>query len=84
MEAVTILGFTAGMLTTISFLPQVIKTLKLKETKDISLWMYVILCIGVFSWLIYGLLIKDLPIIAANSISFLLVSIILFYKIKYG
>ncbi len=84
MEAVTILGFIAGTLTTISFLPQVIKTLKLKETKDISLWMYVILCIGVFSWLIYGLLIKDLPIIAANSISFLLVSIILFYKLKYG
>ena len=84
MEAVTILGFTAGMLTTLSFLPQVIKTLKLKETKDISLWMYVILCTGVFSWLIYGLLIRDLPIIAANSISFILASIILFYKIKYG
>ncbi len=84
MKIVTILGFTAGMLTTVSFLPQVIKTLKLKETKDISLWMYVILCTGIFSWLIYGLLIRDLPIIAANSISFLLVSIILFSKLKYG
>jgi len=84
MKIFTIIGFLAGALTTVAFLPQVIKTLKLKETKDLSLWMYLILCTGVFLWLVYGLLIKDLPIIAANSISLILASIILFYKIKYG
>jgi len=84
MEIFTIIGLIAGAFTTIAFLPQVIKTLKLKETKDISLWMYIILCAGVFLWLVYGLLIKDLPIIAANSISFILAVIILSSKLKYG
>ena len=83
MNPITIIGLLAGTFTTIAFLPQLIKTLKLKETKDLSLWMYIILCSGVFLWLVYGLLIKDLPIIAANSISLVLASIILFYKIKY-
>ena len=84
MKIFTIIGLTAGTLTTAAFLPQVIKTFKLKETKDISLWMYIILSGGIFLWLVYGLLIKDLPIIAANSVSIVLASIILFYKIKYG
>jgi len=84
MNPITIIGLLAGTLTTIAFLPQLIKTLKLKETKDLSLWMYIILCTGVFLWLVYGLLIKDLPIIAANGISLILGSIILFYKLKYG
>jgi MtN3 and saliva related transmembrane protein len=84
MNPITIIGLLAGTLTTIAFLPQLIKTLKLKETKDLSLWMYIILCTGVFLWLVYGLLIKDLPIIAANGISLVLASIILFYKIRYN
>ncbi len=84
MEIFTIIGLIAGAFTTIAFLPQVIKTLKLKETKDLSLWMYIILCTGVFLWLVYGLLIKDLPIIAANSVSLVLAIIILSSKLKYG
>lgn len=84
MKAVIILGLIAGTLTTIAFLPQVIKTLKLKEAKDISLWMYIILCAGIFSWLVYGLFIKDMPIIIANSITLILASIILFSKLRYG
>jgi len=84
METFTIIGLLAGTFTTLAFLPQVIKTLKLKETKDLSLWMYIILCTGVFLWLVYGLLIKDLPIIAANSISLILAVIILSSKLKYG
>ena len=84
MELFTLLGLTAGMLTTVSFLPQVIKTWKMRETKDLSLWMYIVLCTGIILWIIYGILIKDLPLIAANSFSLMLASIILFFKIKYN
>lgn len=84
METFTIIGLLAGTLTTGAFLPQVIKTLKLKETKDLSLWMYIILSTGVFLWLVYGIMIKDLPIIAANAISFILAIFILSSKLKYG
>jgi len=83
MEPITILGLAAGALTTFSFLPQVIKTWKLKETKDISLGMYMLLSIGVFLWLAYGLFKKDLPIILANGIGLILVFVILFFKLKY-
>ncbi len=84
MEPILILGLTAGALTTFALLPQVIKTLKLKETKDISLLMYIILCTGIALWLIYGLFIEDIPVIAANTISLALSLTILFSKIRYG
>ena len=84
MALVTILGFIAGLLTSISLLPQVIRTWKLKKTKDISLWAFIILNIGVALWLIYGLLINDLPLIAANGVGLALASTVLFFKIKYG
>ena len=83
MEIVTILGLTAAFLTTGSFLPQVIKTIKTKKTEDISLVMYSILSVGILLWLIYGIWIKDFPIIIANFISFIFNITILFLKIKY-
>ncbi|MBI4453642.1 SemiSWEET transporter [Candidatus Woesearchaeota archaeon] len=83
-KIISIIGFSAGVLTTISFVPQVVKTWKLKKTEDISFLMYMILAVGIFLWLVYGIFITDLPIIIANSISFVLTSIILVFKIKYG
>jgi len=83
MEIVTILGLTAAALTTWSFLPQVIKSIKTKKTEDISLAMYSLLSVGILLWLIYGLLIKDFPIIIANLVSFILNLIIVFLKLKY-
>ncbi|HLC88999.1 MAG TPA: SemiSWEET transporter [Candidatus Nanoarchaeia archaeon] len=83
MEIVTIIGLVAAALTTWSFLPQVIKTIRTKKTEDISLAMFLVLSVGLFIWLVYGLLIKDLPLIIANLISFILTAIILFFKIKY-
>ncbi|MCH7568075.1 MAG: SemiSWEET transporter [Nanoarchaeota archaeon] len=83
MTFITSLGLLAALLTTIAFLPQVIKSWKIRETRDISLQMYVILVTGVFLWLIYGFLIKDLPLILANLVTLILVSSILFLKIKY-
>jgi MtN3 and saliva related transmembrane protein len=77
------IGFFAAFCTTVAFLPQAIKVYKSKSTKDISLSMFLIFTIGVLSWLIYGLIINDLPVILANAITLILSSIILFYKIRF-
>ena len=79
-----IIGFLAATFTTISYIPQVMKTLKTKETKDISLLMFVILSSGLSLWFVYGILLNDLPIIIANGITLVLASVVLFLKIKYG
>lgn len=73
----------AAALTTISFLPQVIKIVKTKHTKDISLLMYIIFMAGVLLWLFYGILLKEPPIIIGNGITLILVMIVLLFKIRY-
>lgn len=83
MESITYLGLLAGALTTISLLPQVLKTWKTKSAGDISFWMFFILFVGIFCWLIYGIILNDLPLILANSISLTLNSIIIYFKLKY-
>ncbi len=83
METIDIFGFLAALLTTSAFLPQVIKTLREKDTKSLSLPMYLILTAGLLLWLTYGILIKDWALIIANSITGLLALIILIAKIKY-
>lgn len=83
MEIFTIIGLLAASCTTISFLPQAIKVIKTKQTKDLSLSMYSIFTSGILFWLIYGILIKDLPIMIANSITLVFTIIILSMKIKY-
>jgi len=84
MELVTIIGLLAGSLTTISFLPQVIKTWRSKSAKDISVVMFFSFCVGVFLWLIYGILLQDIPIIISNLITLILASTILFFKFRYS
>jgi MtN3 and saliva related transmembrane protein len=83
MSWITIIGFVAATLTTCAFLPQVIKTCRLKETKDISFWMYLIFIVGVSLWLGYGILIGDYPISIANGATLILALIILIAKIRY-
>lgn len=83
MNSIAILGYVAGTLTTVAFLPQVIQTWKTKSTKDISLGMFISFCTGVFLWLIYGFLIESSPVIVTNLATFLLAMIILSLKIKY-
>ena len=61
-----------------------IKTIRTRQTKDISFWMYFILVSGILLWLIYGLLIKDIPLIVANAITVLLAGIVLVLKFKWG
>lgn len=76
-------GFLAGILTTLALAPQAFKSWKTKHTKDVSLWWIVILTIGVFLWLIYGILINSLPIIVTNIATLILALIILILKLKY-
>lgn len=80
----TWIGLVAAFGTTASFLPQAIKTIKTRHTKDLSLGMYILMTSGLFCWFIYGILLGDLPLIFANGISCLLTSIILVIKIKQG
>ncbi|MAH32819.1 hypothetical protein CL615_00330 [archaeon] len=83
MGYIETIGFTAAALTTIAFLPQVIKAWKSKHTKDISLIMFIVLTIGIFLWVVYGFLILSMPVIAANVVTFVLALTILILKLKY-
>lgn len=83
MSSITLLGLFAAACTTIAYLPQAIKTVRSKHTKDISLLMYVILVTGIFAWFIYGMVIKDIPLMLANGVSFLITGWILILKIRY-
>ena len=76
-----IIGYLAATLTTVSFLPQAILTIKTKDTESLSLSMYSLFTVGVFLWLIYGVYISDKAIIFANAITFVLAASILSFKI---
>ncbi len=78
-----VIGAIAAVCTTIAFLPQTLKTIKSKHTKDLSLGMYAIFSVGVFLWFLYGLILKEIPIILANGITFIFTVIIIFLIIKY-
>jgi len=84
MTDVTLLGLLAGVLTTIAFVPQVVKTWRTRSTHDISLWMFSILVAGITAWLVYGAIIGDLPLIMANAVTLLLAGTILVFKIRNG
>lgn len=81
MNTLSIIGFLAAILTTAAYIPQAYKTIKTRQTKDISLWMYVMMATGIVLWLFYGLLRTDWPIILANCVTILLVIPILIIKI---
>lgn len=83
MNIVQLLGLTAGSLTTVAFLPQVIKTWKTRSAKDLSLGMFSLFCLGVVLWLIYGIMVQDIPVIAANLLTLLLASTLLFFKLRF-
>jgi MtN3 and saliva related transmembrane protein len=83
MDSITFLGYLAGALTAFAFLPQLLKVIKTKSTKDISLAMFVVICTGILLWLIYGILINSLPIILANAMTLIIAGLILLLKIRY-
>ena len=83
MDVTNVLGMTAGGLTTVSLLPQVIKTWKSKSAADISSGMFVLFSSGVFLWLLYGLALGASPIIISNAVTLALALLILILKIHY-
>jgi len=77
-------GYAAAILGTSSFLPQVIKTIRSGQTKDISLSMYLLFCCGVALWLVYGFMIHATPVILANLVTLVLSGTILVMKLRKG
>lgn len=84
MDLETLIGFVAGGLTTIAFVPQLVKTWRSRSAEDVSLGMLVIFCTGVVLWLVYGLLIGAWPVILANVVTLVLALAILLLKFRYG
>lgn len=82
MDYIEIIGLTAAAMGGISLFPQVLKVLKTKSTKDISREMFLLLAGSIFLWLVYGILLENLPIIIANFFGFIQALVILFFKIE--
>ncbi len=83
MEFTSYIGIAAGIFTSISLLPQLIKIIREKETENISSFMLFILIAGLGLWIWYGLLKKDYPILITNSFSFLVNSLMIYFTFRY-
>lgn len=83
MDTTIMVGYIAGTLTTISFLPQVIRTWELRSTRDFSFAMLILFGLGMLLWTVYGIWIGSLPIILANVITFFLVTFLVAMKVRY-
>ncbi len=84
MTGVQVLGYSAGFITALTFLPQVIKTWKEKSAKDISLYMFVIAFINEIMWLAYGILRNDWVIISTNAVMLIMSGVMIMLKLKYN
>lgn len=80
----TAIGFVAGALTSVAAIPQVIKTMKSRHVRDISIWQPLLLALGVTLWMIYGIVINDVPLIIANVTPLVCNIILTWMKIRYG
>ena len=83
MDGIEILGMVAGTISSVTFLPQVIKTWQTRSAKDISLWMFLLVTFSVVLWLVYGIYLMSIPIIYTNSAVLLMSLIMLFFKWKF-
>ena len=79
---IEIIGMFAAILTTLAFVPQVLKVIRLKKTEDLSLSTYIIFTVGVGLWLVYGFLKNSISMILGNGITLILSFIILMYILK--
>lgn len=84
VDFIAVVGLIAAGLTTLSFVPQVMRTLRTRDTQAISLWMYVLFTVGVFLWLIYGVVLALWPVVIANGVTLVLAVAILVLKIRNG
>lgn len=77
-------GYIAAVLTTVAFVPQAVKTIRSRDTRSISLGMYVVFTIGIGFWLAYGIALGSMPMILANIVTFVLSATILGLKLRHG
>jgi len=84
LDLMTVIGLVAAACTTFSFLPQVIQAWRTRSTKDISLGMFAIMTVGIALWVVYGVARMDVPLIAANIITFGFAATILYLKLRHG
>lgn len=84
MDITQVVGLFAGICTASSLLPQLIKTIKEKKADEISKAMLFVLMIGVATWIVYGVLRDDMPIIVTNGFSLLLNIVMMVLRFKYS
>jgi MtN3 and saliva related transmembrane protein len=84
LTLVRIVGFAAAMCTTGAYIPQLLKTWRTRSAVDISLQMFAIMTPGTVLWFLYGIWLRDWPIIGANTVSLALTSAILVLKLRHG
>lgn len=84
MDWTQIIGITAGIFTSVSLVPQVVKTIKEKHAEDVSLVMLLVLGIGLALWIVYGIKRNDLPIMATNSFSLLVNITMVILRVRYN
>ena len=83
MDLKNFIGIIAAIGTTSSFIPQAYKVFKTKKTEDLSLGMFFLFCAGTLLWTIYGFLIKSIPVVVANSVTFAMAFYILVMKLEH-
>lgn len=83
MEFIDIVGIVAGLCTSAALFPQIIKTVKTKKAADVSIGMFIILCVGNSLWVYYGAYKEEIAIISTNILSLVLNITMLALKMKY-
>ena len=78
------IGYAAAFLTTVAFLPQALHTIRTRDTKGISLGMYLVFTLGVVCWFGYGLVLESWPMILSNAVTFVISITILAMKLRHG
>lgn len=84
MDFTTLVGFAAGFLTTVAFVPQVLKIWKTRSARDVSLPAFATFTVGLAGWLAFGIMKQDPPIIVWNAVTLVLAGVILAMKVRFG
>lgn len=77
------IGYAAATMTTVSFVPQLLRVIRLRSARDISLGMFLIFSAGTFTWFMYGVLAHSAPVWIANAVTFVLAASILGLKLRF-
>jgi MtN3 and saliva related transmembrane protein len=83
IEMADLVGYIAACFTTFSLLPQILRIWRLKEARDVSLFLPLMIVVGSVLWSVYGILISSVPVIVANAIALVIALITVFFTIRY-